>query len=420
MLSGSRRSSWVDGFRARRKLKGRIRVKSHACHMRASAQDFDVLMPDLPSGTVTLLFTDVVGSTQLLKALGDDYESVLSDHRSLLRRAFNLHGGQVVDRQGDSFFVAFRRAKDAVASAVEAQRALASHPWPDGRRLRVRIGIDTGEPSHGEEGLTGLAIHRAARICSAAGGGQILISSTTRQLLEGDLPTGATLRDLGDRELKDFDQPERLFQIGAEGLEDSSPPPGPTDAEVEAQLREAKDLAPTVPSQRLKPKLLRALTDRHLIGSRRPAAGRPSGAHAIPHIGSSIYSMARLSPSPELGRALQQLGGALAQMGRRDSDAEHYSSSAARRSSRRRLKTLRNSAFLSERDARVADALAKKVDALESLAKLRPALRTEVGRIEARTNEIRQEIFRARLSERMATCSRRSAPMGCGQTSPSS
>jgi class 3 adenylate cyclase len=342
-------------------------------------------MPELPSGTVTLLFTDIEGSTQLLKTLGDHYEGVLSDHRSLLRRAFNLHGGQVVDRQGDSFFVAFRRAKDAVASAVEAQRALASHPWPDGSRLRVRIGIDTGEPSLGEEGLTGLAVHRAARICAAARGGQIWISNTTRQLLEGDLPAGAILRDLGDHELKDFDRLERLFQIGAEGLEDSTPPPRTPDAEVEAapQLPEPEDRAATVPSQRLKPKLLRPVKHRHLTGA----------------AGLSIYSMARLSPSPELGRALQQLGGALAQASRRDSDAEHYLRSANLRTSRRRLKVLRNSAFLSERDAQVADALARKVAALESLAELRPALGAEVGRIEARTNEIRQEIFRARLGD---------------------
>jgi class 3 adenylate cyclase len=342
-------------------------------------------MPELPSGTVTLLFTDIEGSTQLLKTLGDHYEGVLSDHRSLLRRAFNLHGGQVVDRQGDSFFVAFRRAKDAVASAVEAQRALASHPWPDGSRLRVRIGIDTGEPSLGEEGLTGLAVHRAARICAAARGGQIWISNTTRQLLAGDLPAGAILRDLGDHELKDFDRLERLFQIGVEGLEDSTPPPRTPDAEVEAapQLPEAEDRAATVPSQRLKPKLLRPVKHRHLTGA----------------AGWSIYSMARLSPSPELGRALQQLGGALAQASRRDSDAEHYLRSANLRTSRRRLKVLRNSAFLSERDAQVADALARKVAALESLAELRPALGAEVGRIEARRNEIRQEIFRARLGD---------------------
>jgi class 3 adenylate cyclase len=121
-------------------------------------------MPDLPTGTVTLLFTDIEASTRLLKSLGDGYERALSDHRILLRRSFNLTGGQVIDRQGDSFFVVFRRAKDAVTAAVDAQRALAAHPWPNGLTLRVRMGIHTGEPSVNEEGLTGLAVHRAARI----------------------------------------------------------------------------------------------------------------------------------------------------------------------------------------------------------------------------------------------------------------
>jgi class 3 adenylate cyclase len=195
-------------------------------------------MPDLPTGTVTLLFTDIEGSTRLLMTLGHSYQRALSDHRALLRRAFNLAGGQVVDRQGDSFFVVFPRAKDALTAAVEGQRALASHPWPDGLRLRVRMGIHTGEPAVNDEGLTGLAVHRAARICAAARGEQILVSSTTRDLVEDELPAGTELRELGEFGLKDFDRPARLFQVVADGLRESFPV---GEAAEEAML--ADDLA---------------------------------------------------------------------------------------------------------------------------------------------------------------------------------
>ena len=138
---------------------------------------------ELPRGTVTLLFTDIEGSTRLLKQLGDRYGDVLADHRRLLRAAFDAHGGREIDTQGDAFFVAFPRAKDAVAAAVQGQRALAEHSWPDGAAVRVRMGIHTGEPVLGDEGYHGLGLHRGARICSAGHGGQILLSNVTTELL---------------------------------------------------------------------------------------------------------------------------------------------------------------------------------------------------------------------------------------------
>ena len=118
---------------------------------------------DRPGGTVTLLFTDIEGSTQLLRRLGDAYAGVLAEHQRLLREAFAAHGGREVDTQGDAFFVAFPRAVDAIQAAVDAQRALASHPWPEGGAVRVRMGLHTGEPASTGERYVGLAVHRAAQ-----------------------------------------------------------------------------------------------------------------------------------------------------------------------------------------------------------------------------------------------------------------
>ena len=121
----------------------------------------------LPAGTVTFLFTDIEGSTRLLQELGDAYGDVVRDHRRLVREALQQHRGSEVDTQGDAFFYSFARARDAVAGAVDAQRALAQHEWPDGAEVRVRMGLHTGEPTVGEEGYLGLDVVRAARICSA-------------------------------------------------------------------------------------------------------------------------------------------------------------------------------------------------------------------------------------------------------------
>ena len=176
-------------------------------------------MVELPSGTVTFLFTDIEGSTRLLKELGPRYGDALAEHQRILRAAFAAHGGREVDTQGDSFFVAFGRAKDAVAAAVDAQRDLVAHSWPEDVVLRVRMGLHTGEPRVGGERYVGLGVHKAARIAAAGHGGQVLLSRTTRELVEDELPTGVTIRDLGERRLKDLDRPERLSQLVIEGLQ---------------------------------------------------------------------------------------------------------------------------------------------------------------------------------------------------------
>src|SRR6266516_5230249 len=161
-------------------------------------------MADLPTGTVTLLFTDIEGSTRLHQQLGDRYASLLAECRQLLREAFQQWNGHEVDTQGDAFFVAFARASDAVSAAVAVQRALFTHVWPEGVTVRVRIGLHTGEPSVSAEGYVGLDVHRAARIMSAGHGGQILLSHTTRDLLEHALPEAVSLLDVGAHRLKDL------------------------------------------------------------------------------------------------------------------------------------------------------------------------------------------------------------------------
>ena len=175
-------------------------------------------------GTVTFLFTDIEGSTELLKHLGDRYADALADHRRLLREAFAERGGQEIDTQGDAFFYAFERARDAVAAAVAAQRALAAHRWPEGKELRVRMSVHTGEPVVGEEGYVGLDVHRAARICAAGHGGQVLLSETTAALVSGAMPDGVRQVELGSVTLKDLDGPERVAQLVIDDLPASFPP----------------------------------------------------------------------------------------------------------------------------------------------------------------------------------------------------
>src|SRR5437764_5713551 len=170
-------------------------------------------MHHLPRGTVTLLFTDMDGSTRLLQQLGERYTDLLEEYRQLLRAAFQRWNGNVVDTQGDAFFVAFARATDAVSGAVAAQRALASRVWPEGVVVRVRMGLHTGEPTLSSEGYTGLDVHLAARMMSAGHGGQVLLSQTTRDLVEHDLPTGVSLRGLGAHRLKDLQQKSHLYQL---------------------------------------------------------------------------------------------------------------------------------------------------------------------------------------------------------------
>lgn len=180
-------------------------------------------MVELPTGTVTFLFTDIEGSTQLLKRLGDRYADVLAEHQRIVREACAARGGREIDTQGDSFFYAFPRANAAIGAAVVTQRALAEHLWPDGVEVRVRMGLHTGEPLVGENRYVGMGVHRAARIGAAGHGGQMLLSNATRELVEDD-SGGVSIRELGLYRLKDIDRPERLYQLDVEGLRTQFPP----------------------------------------------------------------------------------------------------------------------------------------------------------------------------------------------------
>ena len=179
---------------------------------------------ELPSGTVTFLFTDIEGSTRLLGRLGERYGSVLCDHQRLLRDAFSDACGREVDTQGDAFLAVFPRAKDAVAAALAGQRALANHAWPADVRPRVRMGLHTGESAAARDRYIGLSVHRAARICAAGHGGQVLLSRATYAILADDVLTDITFHDLGEHRLKDLDHTERIYQLLVPDLPRHFPP----------------------------------------------------------------------------------------------------------------------------------------------------------------------------------------------------
>ncbi len=177
----------------------------------------------LPTGTVTFLFTDIEGSTRLMQQLGDQYVPLQVVHHELLRNAFRSNDGRELRTEGDSFFCVFASALDACQAAASAQRSFAEHPWPEGGAIRVRIGLHTGEaPLMGDEYI-GLDVHHAARIASAAYGGQVLVSASTQALVGGSLPSELTLRDLGNHRLRDLAQTEHLFQLVVNGVPDAFP-----------------------------------------------------------------------------------------------------------------------------------------------------------------------------------------------------
>ena len=179
-------------------------------------------MSELPRGTISLLFTDIEGSTQLQHRLQERYREVVTEHRRLLEEAIDANGGRVVDRQTESFFAVFPRMRDAVAAAAVAQRAMADHDWPDRARVKVRMGIHAGEPELDGDRYVGLAVSRAARVAAAAHGGQVMLSGAARGLLSDER---LRVRSLGSYPLKDFDAPEPLFQLQIDGLPDRFPPP---------------------------------------------------------------------------------------------------------------------------------------------------------------------------------------------------
>src|SRR5436309_3208989 len=178
-------------------------------------------MAEPPSGTVTLLFSDIEGSTRLLERTGGDaYAGLLKEHRCLLGQAFDHHDGFHVGSEGDSFFVAFASADDAAAAAGAGQRALAGHAWPDDAEIRVRMGLHSGAPRLIDRGYVGLEVHQAERVMSAGHGGQVLLSESTRALLGERFE----VHDLGDHRLKDLSGAQHLYQLVVDGLAADFPP----------------------------------------------------------------------------------------------------------------------------------------------------------------------------------------------------
>jgi predicted ATPase/class 3 adenylate cyclase len=187
-------------------------------------------MPELLTGTVTFFFSDIEGSTRLVRSAGERWPGILERHRELLRAAFDAHGGKEVGTEGDSFFAVFSTAPAAVAAGADVQRALEAEPWPDEVELHVRIGLHTGEASLSAKTYVGLHVHRASRIASVGHGGQVLISDATRLLVQDSLPDGVGLRDLGEHRLKDLERPERLWQLVIDGLRSEFPTVASLDA----------------------------------------------------------------------------------------------------------------------------------------------------------------------------------------------
>src|ERR671931_573542 len=182
-------------------------------------------MTDLPSGTVTFLFTDLEAQTPLWEEHPEAMRAAVARHDAVLREAVAAHGGQVVKMTGDGLHAAFARAPDALGAALDAQRALAAEPWDLPRPLRARMGLHAGACEERGGDYYGPAVNRAARVMAAGHGGQVLLSQVTAGLVRGELPAGAELRDLGEHRLRDLQEPERLFQLVAPDLPDRFPPP---------------------------------------------------------------------------------------------------------------------------------------------------------------------------------------------------
>jgi predicted ATPase/class 3 adenylate cyclase len=220
-----------------------------------SGRDYAVAaMTELPSGTVTFLFSDIEGSTRMLRDLGERYGALLERHNRLIGEAVEQNGGKVFGSEGDAVFAAFDRPAAGLAAAVGAQRGLAAADWPGGVQPRVRMGIHTGEVTRAGDSYVGMAIHHVARLTAAGHGGQILVSEAARQLTSGALPEGTELRDLGEHRLKDLPEPERIHQLVVDGLPDRFPalrslggrpnnlPPQLTSFVGRAELAEARRL----------------------------------------------------------------------------------------------------------------------------------------------------------------------------------
>ncbi len=306
-------------------------------------------MVELPNGTVTLLFTDVEGSTQLLRRLGEQYGAALDDQRQILRAAVAEHGGTEIDSRGDELFAAFPRAHLGLAAAVAGQRALAEHTWPEGETLKVRMGLHTGEPGLRDDGYLGLDVHRAARISGAAHGGQVLMSQVTRELAGED---GDEFVDLGEQTLKDLPGTERLFQAVVPGLAREFPP--------------LRTEAPDLPAGRER-ELAAALT-----GSKRLLERLRPRSRGFADLGWDARALLPSTP-PERHEALLRLARALFDAARTAAEVDHALAVVERKELVRRLAVQRDEGVLSKASAREAETTERQLAALDTLTSRRAA-----------------------------------------------
>lgn len=172
----------------------------------------------------TFFFSDIEGSTRMAQQLGEAYASVLERHRTVIRMALNKFNGREIDTSGDGFFIVFENAVQAVHAARSIQQAFAAKPWAREAGLKVRIGIHSGKGLATDTGYTGLEVHRASRICNVGHGGQVLISKKVMDKVKDELPEDVTLLDLGSYQLKDFDQPDHIYQLVIPETEQEFPP----------------------------------------------------------------------------------------------------------------------------------------------------------------------------------------------------
>jgi class 3 adenylate cyclase len=325
--------------------------------------------PELPTGTVTFLLTDIEGSTELLRRLGEHWPRVVGEHKRLLREAVGGAGGREVDSRGEEVFFAFRRAQDALEAAVAAQRSLASHSWPDGAAVHVRMGIHTGEPALGDDGgYLGIDVHRTARICAAGHGGQVLVSEATRALA---LDTGVHFVDLGEYQFRGFARAERVYQLAAEGLgerfpslrTDSAPPfAGKERSLAKAAQGLVSRGRPKVPAVLRR----RVPTARRLADVSWEVRSRQDGA-----IGADRAALL------ELARSLLVLS-------RTTNDADRRLDRLDRRAFERKLAETRELAVISHYAQTRADTLARQHALLDGLTTARAALDERIDELERR------------------------------------
>ena len=331
-------------------------------------------MPDLLTGTVTFLFTDVEGSTKQLVERPATYVRSLDEHRRILRAVVAERGGREVDCRGEEFFFAFPRANDAVGAAIAAQALLGAMESTTAGGVSVRMGVHTGQPTVRDRGYLGLDVHRAARICSLAHGGQVLVSRTTRELLLAARESGISMRGLGSFRLKGFPDPEEVFQVEAAGLRSQFPTLRGEDRGDggSASAGRERELAAAALSALGRPGSLA-----HLRRRFRAPRARQRG---LADLGWDLRARLPVAPEPLRGR-LAELGGDLFAASRSVVAADRYLARVDRKRLTRRLAQDTELGVLSKRAAAEAEATAGRLRLVNALGAVRDSAEQRVDTI---------------------------------------